>query len=115
MPTGFDKFSKRALEEQPITINSRKAEPAPEVPVRTPEEKPAAKMSRAVRIEEAKPAEPAAKKEAKETEKKELFPLTIQIEMTTKRKLDELKFTQQKKLKELAEEAFEDLYRKYKG
>lgn len=102
MPTGFDKFSKRALEEEPITINNRRGGAAQAEPEKTPEAKDVAKLSRAVRKEEEKPAE-----------KKELFPLTIQIEMTTKRKLDELKFTQQKKLKELAEEAFEDLYNKY--
>ena len=104
MPTGFDKFSKRALEEEPITINNRRgaAAPAPAEQPAAPEAKEVAKLSRAIRKDEPKPAE-----------KKELFPLTIQIEMTTKRKLDELKFTQQKKLKELAEEAFEDLYKKY--
>jgi len=103
MPTGFDKFSKRALEEEGISINNRRgAATAAAVPEK-PEEKAVAKLSRAVKIEE--PAQPE--------EKKKLFPLTIQIEIETKRKLDELKFTQEKKLKDLAEEAFADLYAKY--
>ena len=48
-------------------------------------------------------------------ELEKLFQVTIKIKPETKEKLDWLKFTQKKKFMELAEEAFEDIYKKYGG
>ena len=43
------------------------------------------------------------------------FQVTIKIKMSTKRKLDELKYIHRRSFKELAEEAFADLYVKLKA
>lgn len=105
MPTGFDKFSKKALAEEGISLKPKTAaQPEQE---KTPEEKEVKKLTATVRAGEKK-----AKKE--EAPKEETFQMTIVIKMDTKRKLDELKFVTRKSYKELAEEAFEDLYRKMK-
>ena len=68
-----------------------------------------------IQKEETQQVEKAA--EAAEVQKpvEKLFQVTIKIKPETKEKLDWLKFTQKKKFMELAEEAFEDIYKKYGG
>ena len=119
MPTGFEKFSKKALQEQPINI--RKVEAAEPV-TETPEAKQVERLSEAVGIRTtqatvaaAVPAEkPRRGRKPKETDpNEEIFTMTIKIKMSTKLKLDELKFRERKTLQDLTAEAFEDLYKKY--
>lgn len=130
MATGFQKFANKALQEEPISINAPKDPESPEskevkkfeTVSRTGTE---GRGARARKIEdmnvsakeEVKPeptaAAPAAADEEKQAEK--LFQITIKIRPETKEKLDWLKFTQKKKFMELAEEAFEDIFKKYGG
>lgn len=108
MPTGFEKFSKKALQEQPISI--RKVEqPEPEV-------KPVIRETAAVPavpVETEKPRR--GRKPIVREDDEEIFTMTIKIKMSTKLKLDELKFTERKTLQDLTAEAFEDLYIKYRS
>lgn len=116
MPTGFEKFSKRALQEEPINI-TRKAEEKKEEkvdlqPVRTePQRQPAAKAERPVEQEVRRRGRP--KKVGRDTEG--LITVTIQMNPDTKTKLEEMKFREHKNMWELTEEAINDLYRKYYG
>ena len=85
MPTGFEKFSKRALQEEPINI-TRKAEEKKEEkvdlqPVRTePQRQPAAKAERPVEQEVRRRGRP--KKVGRDTEG--LITVTIQMNPDTK-------------------------------
>lgn len=118
MPTGFEKFSKKALQEQPITI--RKVD-QPAAEEKTVEEQQVAKLTTAVRQTAPVQAAPAAEEKPRRGRKpivreddEEMFTMTIKIKMSTKLKLDELKFTERKTLQDLTAEAFEDLYAKYR-
>lgn len=108
MPTGFEKFSKKALQEQPISI--RKVD-QPE-----PEAKPVVRETvpvQAVPVVAEKPRR--GRKPIIRDDDEEMFTMTIKIKMSTKLKLDELKFTERKTLQDLTAEAFEDLYKKYRS
>lgn len=120
MPTGFEKFSRKALEEQPINIRRAEAgEPLNE----TPEKKQVERLSEFVGIRTTQPTvaampeeKPRRGRRPKETDpNEEIFTMTIKIKMSTKLKLDELKFRERKTLQDLTAEAFEDLYKKYMG
>ena len=128
MATGFQKFANKALQEEPISINAPKDPETPETREvkkfetvsRTGTE---GREARARKIEDMnvsakeevipEPAAAPAADEEKQAEK--LFQITIKIRPETKEKLDWLKFTQKKKFMELAEEAFEDIFKKYGG
>lgn len=130
MPTGFQKFANKALQEGPISINGQQQGETPEsrevkkfetVSRTGMESRGGARARRideeetTIQKEETQPVEKAA--EAAEVQKpvEKLFQVTIKIKPETKEKLDWLKFTQKKKFMELAEEAFEDIYKKYGG
>lgn len=85
MPTGFDKFSKKALDEAPITI-ARRAD-AKEEKIEQP---------------------------VQEVPEKETF-ISVKVKISTKDKLEELKYLYKKNLRCLTEEAIDDLYEKYKS
>ena len=112
MPTGFDKFASKTLAEEgisivPSTTAKKKEEKVSEKAA--PETREVRKLAKAAVVGEKKAAaKPAAVEEPEET-----VQITIVIKSETKRKLDELKFTQRRKIKELTEEAIEDLYKKY--
>jgi len=120
MATGFEKFKDKALNESGIKINRGGLnEESPEKREvekfsRTTEVGTSERRSRMIVEQEPVQATPAVAKEEK-AKKEELFQLTIKIQNSTKDKLEWLKYTQKKKLMELAEEAFEDIYRKYNG
>ena len=117
MPTGFQKFADKALKEEPISINPATKE------TKTPEQKEIKKFATVTRagVGERKEEVSAQVNERRQMveqvpeQKEELFQITIKIRPSTKDKLDWLKFTQKKKFMELAEEAFEDIYKKYGG
>ena len=103
MATGFDKFSKKALAEEGISIlNKGSLNKADETAHQEP-----APTQKATRAAEKRGYSSAA------AEKEETFQMTIVVRMDTKRMLDEMKFHQRRSYKELAEEAFKDLYKKY--
>lgn len=128
MPTGFEKFSKRALQEEPITIGrkaveekvaetSAKPEPAKVEPTRPQVERPVVerpvvqRASRVVEPETKRRGRP--KKEDRDSEG--LATVTIQMHPEAKDKLMEMKFREHKNMWELVEEALDDLYCKYYG
>lgn len=118
MPTGFEKFSKRALQEEPISIGRKpvqeeKTEEAPIriEPVRPQVERPVQRASRVVEPEVKRRGRP--KKAGRDTD--DLATVTIQMHLDAKTKLEEMKFREHKNMWELVEEAIEDLYTKYYG
>lgn len=125
MATGFQKFANKALQEGPISINTAPTEVTKE----TKEVKKFEQVSgigkegRGVvrrnevvnETETAKVVDQPAAPAVEEKPEEKLFQITIKIKPGTKDKLDWLKFTQKKKFMELAEEAFEDIYKKYGG
>lgn len=108
MPTGFEKFSKKALQEQPISI--RKVEQS-EQEVKTVVREAAPVQATPVVAEKPR----RGRKPIVRDDDEEIFTMTIKIKMSTKLKLDELKFTERKTLQDLTAEAFEDLYIKYRS
>lgn len=111
MATGFEKFSRRALQEEPIVIG-RKAEEKVEEPVKTEQPRPA--VARPVRAGESETRRRGRPKKAgRDTEG--LVTVTIQMHPEAKSKLEEMKFREHKNMWELAEEAIDDLYSKYYG
>jgi len=117
MATGFEKFSRRALQEEPIVIG-RKAEEKVEEPVKTEQPRPAAAerpaVARPVRAGESETRRRGRPKKAgRDTEG--LVTVTIQMHPEAKSKLEEMKFREHKNMWELAEEAIYDLYSKYYG
>ena len=111
MATGFEKFKKKALAEEPIRIGQPQVgekeakEEKREEPVRRPRsERPAATVT------------PASEKPARGRRKKEqmegLVTITIQLRPETKLKLEEMKFRGKRLLWELTDEAINDLYDK---
>ncbi len=106
MPTGFDKFKKKTLDEGPILISrpkqgSETGESAAET--RTEVKKPTSEPVPA-------PAAEPAKKKAKEAE--DLVPFNAQMARETKKLLDEMKFRSGQTIRELIDQAVKDLYRK---
>ena len=113
MATGFEKFRKKALAEEPIRIEQPQAKEAEakeerrEEPIRRPRsERPTATVNAAPASE--KPARGRRKKEQMEG----LVTITIQLRPETKLKLDEMKFRGKRLLWELTDEAINDLYDK---
>ena len=115
MATGFDKFKKKALAEDPIMIvqpgksetGANEVEQEREEPVRrSRSERPAAPASAAPATE--KPARGRRRKEQMEG----LVTITIQLRPETKSKLDEMKFRSKRLIWELTDEAINDLYNK---
>lgn len=118
MPTGFEKFSKRALQEEPISIGRKPQieektdeSPARVEPARQPVERTA---QRALRIGESEAKRRGRPKKAGR-DSDGLVTVTIQMHPDAKSKLEEMKFREHKNMWELAEEAIEDLYSKYYG
>ncbi len=92
MPTGFDKFRKKTLEESPIKINTPSdfnGEP------------------------EAAAQATAGRKAAVKKEERSLVNFMAQISPETKTKLDEMRYRLKRKNWELVDEAVKDLYDKY--
>ena len=113
MATGFEKFRKKALAEEPIRIEQPQVEETEakderrEEPVRrSRSERPAAPASAAPATE--KPARGRRRKEQMEG----LVTVTIQLRPETKSKLDEMKFRSKRLIWELTDEAINDLYNK---
>lgn len=104
MATGFEKFSKKTLTESGIEL----------------ERKPESEKTPVTAATTKKPTEQKPKRQytAKGSEMtvngEQIFQMTIQVPMQTKRMLDELKYIHQRSYRELAEEAFNDLYDKLK-
>lgn len=126
MPTGFQKFANKALQEGPISINGQQQGETPEsrevkkfeTVSRTGTESRGGARARRIdeeSIPQKEQANQPAEAAAESSEVLKLFQVTIKIRPATKEKLDWLKFTQKKKFMELAEEAFEDIYKKYGG
>lgn len=124
MPTGFEKFSKKALQEEPITIGRKpqaeqkveevqaKAEPVKVEQPKPQVERPVVqRASRVVEVETKRRGRP--KKEDRSID--ELVTVTIQMHQDAKDRLSEMKFREHKNMWELAEEAINDLYSKYYG
>lgn len=108
MATGFEKFSKKALQEEPISFVKKNDEPEPRVVVKEVEA-PVRQTRR-----EITPRKTASRKrESKEM--LDLTTITVQISEETKTKLDEMKFREKRKIWELTDEAINDLYRKLYG
>lgn len=108
MPTGFDKFKKKTLDEGPILISRPKqgSEAGESVAeTRTEVKKPASEPAPAP----APAAEPARKK-SKEAE--DLVPFNAQMARETKKLLDEMKFRSGQTIRELIDQAVKDLYKK---
>lgn len=107
MATGFEKFASKTLSEGPLSLTK----PTEESKIGTVTRTPGVRKERPVETVE-EPA-PAPVKPQKVEKDEKLFQMTIQIKYSTKDLLDEMKFRQKKSFKELAEEAFADLYAKY--
>ena len=108
MPTGFEKFAGKALSEKPIVIgkkeqvqpaNDRKDESV-ERPIQSGTVERKTKSPRTI--------------SGMTDEKEERIQITIKLGVSTKDKLDWLKFSQKRTIIELTEEAIEDLYQKYR-
>ena len=111
MPTGFEKFSKRALEEEPISFAKKPAEGDG----KTQEDKQVEKLSRVTRATVRPTVERPTGRRREGAEMKNLVTVTIQLTPETKGKLDEMKFREKRKIWELTEEAINDLYSKLYG
>lgn len=115
MPTGFDKFKKKALEETPIKINkpsdfsgeqeeNAQAGSREQETVDTSSRRPAA----------AQPEAASGRKTAAKKEKdRSLVNFMAQISPETKQKIDEMRFRLKMKNWEIVDEAVKDLYDKY--
>lgn len=116
MPTGFEKFSKRALQEEPIKIG-RKAEEKVEEPIRTeqPRVQPERIQARATRVAGESETRRRGRPKKAGRDSEGLVTVTIQMHQDAKGKLEEMKFREHKNMWELVEEAIEDLYSKYYG
>lgn len=108
MPTGFDKFRKKTLNEGPIMISkpeqgseTREAEAATRPETKKVEEMPATAPAVVA---------PAPVKKKKEAE--DLVPFNAQMARETKKLLDEMKFRSGQTIRELIDEAVKDLYKK---
>lgn len=101
MSTGFEKFKEKTLSESGITIDKPKP-----VKEKAEEGKQIKKLAEAAGIK--RRGRPRTMQSDENT-----FQMTIIIQMEQKRKLDKLKYIYQRSYKQLAEEAFEDLFRKY--
>lgn len=134
MATGFEKFSKKALSEEPISLITKKEKPAA-AQTSQPEEKPTAAVAgrvnrnpvpETIQAEVVVPAVTTAAtaegegsaaskrgRRPKPDTGEEIFAMSIKVRMSTKLKLDELKFRQRMTIQDLCEEAFADLYDKY--
>ncbi len=122
MPTGFDKFRKKTLEESPIKINT------PETSYEQAEEEK--KSDTAAVSEQAGAIERNAERKAssrsvttakiirgkntgKKEQERELVNFMAQISPETKQKIDEMRFRLKMKNWEIVDEAVKDLYDKY--
>lgn len=125
MATGFEKFSKKAMSEGGISLvpAAQQTVAEPEQTKKEPVEKK--EIAKLVTVMEnrggdtpqvekpAKAPKKVVKAKKEDGEKEETFQMTIVIKMELKRKLDELKYLQRMSYKEIAEEAFEAIYKKY--
>lgn len=118
MATGFDKFKKKALAEDPIMIvqpgksdtgaNEVEQERDPVRPSRQRSERPAP----AVAADPVAPEEPKRGRKRKGAQMEGLVTVTIQLRPETKSKLEEMKFRSKRLIWELTDEAINDLYNK---
>lgn len=112
MPTGFDKFRKKTLEESPIKINTPSDfNEEPQLNALAGRQEKA--MPYSVRPSAAQP-EAAGKKTATKRERdRSLVNFMAQISPETKTMIDEMRFRLKRKNWELVDEAVKDLYDKY--
>lgn len=116
MPTGFDKFRKKTLEESPIKINTPSDfNGEPEDDARTGRGETAAQH--AGRQETAQPETAArgtaGRKTSVKKEERSLVNFMAQISPETKTKIDEMRYRLKRKNWEIVDEAVKDLYDKY--
>lgn len=108
MATGFEKFSKKALTEDPIRI---------EGPTKTKEESEETRKAEPAKTMVKRRATLRTAPEEKRTRRREqkegLETVTLRLSSDTKRKLDEMKFRSRRLLWELVDEAINDLYEKF--
>ncbi len=116
MPTGFDKFRKKTLEESPIKINT----PAdfngePEDDARPGRGETAAQHTgrQETAQSEATVHATAGRKTAVRKEERSLVNFMAQISPETKTKIDEMRYRLKRKNWEIVDEAVKDLYDKY--
>lgn len=108
MPTGFDKFRKKTLNEGPIMISK------PEQGSETREAAAAARpeMKKVEEMPASVPAVVAPAPVKKKKEAEDLVPFNAQMARETKKLLDEMKFRSGQTIRELIDEAVKDLYKK---
>lgn len=94
MPTGFEKFSDKILNEDPIRIDRKRKTESPE------------------RREVKHSRHEGESRRRKEADLQDLKVLTIQLPAETKSLLDEMKFRSKRLLWDLCDEAIKDLYNK---
>ncbi len=116
MPTGFDKFRKKTLEESPIKINTPSDfNGEPEDDARPGRGETAAQH--AGRQETAQPEATvqatSGRKTAVRKEERSLVNFMAQISPETKTKIDEMRYRLKRKNWEIVDEAVKDLYDKY--
>lgn len=113
MPTGFDKFRKKTLEESPIRINmpSDFNEESQERAQAERQEKAKQYSRRQSAVSGPEAAERRTK--AKKEGERSLVNFMAQISPETKSKIDEMRFRLKKKNWELVDEAVQNLYDKY--
>lgn len=116
MPTGFDKFRKKTLEESPIKINTPSDfNGEPEDDARTGRGETVA--PHAGRQETAQPETAArgtaGRKTSVKKEERSLVNFMAQISPETKTKIDEMRYRLKRKNWEIVDEAVKDLYDKY--
>ena len=116
MPTGFDKFRKKTLDESPIKINTPSDfNGEPEDDARNGRGETAAQH--AGRQETAQPETAArgtaGRKTSVKKEERSLVNFMAQISPETKTKIDEMRYRLKRKNWEIVDEAVKDLYDKY--
>ncbi len=115
MPTGFDKFRKKTLEESPIKINTPtdfSVEPEEAQTGRRETATPHGGRQETAQTEATAHAT-AGRKTAVRKEERSLVNFMAQISPETKTKIDEMRFRLKRKNWEIVDEAVKDLYDKY--
>ena len=119
MATGFDKFKKKALEEEPIRIvqpteteAGRKEEPQEREQPRQPRSQRVERPAQAAAADTSSPEQPKRGRKRKGAQMEGLVTVTIQLRPETKSMLDEMKFRSKRLIWELTDEAINDLYKK---
>ena len=118
MATGFQKFAKKALEEEPIRIGQPTKQETEDNEVEQERGQVRQPRQRAERPAPAVAAESPASDQPKRGRKRKgaqmegLVTVTIQLRPETKSKLEEMKFRSKRLIWELTDEAINDLYNK---